>query len=84
MVFVPCLEFDGGRPREGCRITLGHGLLDDYVVFVAARARWNTVLAVAYDLKVAFTVLGADLCRSIIRFGFGQGLYRVVRLLVGL
>jgi integrase/recombinase XerD len=33
-------------------ITLGHPLLDDYLAFVGARARPNTWLAVAYDLKV--------------------------------
>ena len=36
-------------------VTLGHPLLDDYLEFVAARARPNTLLAVAYDLKVFFT-----------------------------
>lgn len=38
-------------------ISLGHALLDDYLAFVAARARANTLLAVAYDLKVFFTVI---------------------------
>ena len=38
-------------------ISLGHALLDDYLLFVAARARANTLLAVAYDLKVFFTVI---------------------------
>ncbi len=52
--WIPCLDLcvDGGPPR------LGHRLLDAYLVFVAARARPNTVLATAYDLKVAFTVFG--------------------------
>ena len=36
-------------------VMLGHPLLDDYFEFVAARARPNTLLAVAYDLKVFFT-----------------------------
>jgi integrase len=35
-------------------ITLGHPLLDDYLEFVGARARPNTWLATAYDLKVFF------------------------------
>jgi site-specific recombinase XerD len=39
---------------------LGHGLLDDYLRFVAARARPNTVSAQAYDLKVFFTVVGKE------------------------
>lgn len=36
-------------------ISLGHALLDDYLEFVGTRARTNTLLAVAYDLKVFFT-----------------------------
>jgi len=39
---------------------LGHGLLDDYLRFVAARARPNTVSAQAYDLKVFFTVVAKE------------------------
>lgn len=38
-------------------VSLGHALLDDYLEFVAARARPNTLLAVAYDLKVFFTAI---------------------------
>jgi integrase len=37
---------------------LGHPLLDDYLDMVAARARPNTVLATAFDLKVFFSVVG--------------------------
>ena len=51
-MFVPCLVRasvgDGQVPR------LGHPLLDDYLDMVAARARPNTVLASAFDLKVFF------------------------------
>jgi integrase/recombinase XerD len=36
-------------------VTLGHPLLDDYLEFVAVRARPNTLLAAAYDLRVFFT-----------------------------
>jgi integrase len=36
-------------------VSLGHEVLDGYLEFVAARARPNTLLAVAYDLKVFFT-----------------------------
>lgn len=39
-------------------ITLGEPLVDDYLSFVAARARANTLLAVASDLKAFFTVTG--------------------------
>jgi integrase len=38
-----------------CSVALGHPLLDEYLEFVAARARPNTLLAVVYDLKVFFT-----------------------------
>jgi len=44
-------------------ITLGHPLLDDYLAFVGARARPNTWLAVAYDLKVFFTLVGKEPAR---------------------
>jgi site-specific recombinase XerD len=37
---------------------LGEPLLDGYLEFVAARCRPNTVLAVAFDLKVFFGVVG--------------------------
>jgi site-specific recombinase XerD len=37
---------------------LGEPLLDGYLEFVAARCRPNTVLAVAFDLKVFFRVVG--------------------------
>jgi integrase/recombinase XerD len=59
MSWVPVLvrEADrGGRPV----VRLGHGLLDRYLGFVAARARSNTVLAAGYDLKVFFTVVEKD------------------------
>jgi len=39
---------------------LGHRLLDDYLELVAARARPNTVLASAYDLKVFFSIISKD------------------------
>ncbi len=39
---------------------LGHRLVDDYLELVAARLRPNSTLAVAYDLKVFFTVVGKD------------------------
>jgi len=41
-------------------ISLGHPLLDDYLAFVGARARPNTWLAVAFDLKVFFSVIAKD------------------------
>lgn len=56
MLFVPCLVH---ASQDGCRVPrLGHPLLDDYLDMVAARARPNTVLATAFDLKVFFSVVG--------------------------
>ena len=49
------------RSRDGAGelvVRLGVPLLDEYLVFLAGRCRPNTVLAVAYDLKVFFTVVG--------------------------
>jgi integrase/recombinase XerD len=39
-------------------VRLGVGLLDDYLEFLAGRCRPNTVLAVGYDLRVFFAVVG--------------------------
>jgi integrase/recombinase XerD len=41
-------------------VELGHPLLDDYLRFVAARVRPNTLLAVAYDLRVFFRVVAKE------------------------
>jgi hypothetical protein len=47
------------RPLNECGVPqLGHRLLDDYLGMVASRARPNTVLAAAFDLKVFFSVVG--------------------------
>jgi integrase/recombinase XerD len=54
--FVPCL-IHHRRGREVVSITLGHPLLDDYLAFVAVRARTNMFLAVASDLKIFFAVV---------------------------
>ncbi|MBS4728357.1 tyrosine-type recombinase/integrase [Mycobacterium sp. SM1] len=53
---MPCLVRHH-RGAELVAITLGHSLLDDYLAFVAARARTNTWLAVASDLKIFFGVV---------------------------
>ncbi|BBU24758.1 tyrosine recombinase XerD [Mycobacterium xenopi] len=55
-MFMPCLVRHH-RGAELVAITLGHPLLDDYLAFVAARARTNTWLAVASDLKIFFGVV---------------------------
>jgi site-specific recombinase XerD len=39
---------------------LGHPLVDDYLVFVAARLRPNSLKAVAFDFKVFFSVIPKD------------------------
>jgi integrase/recombinase XerD len=54
---MPCLV----RSVEGTDIQaihLGDPLLDDYLAFVGARARTNTWLAVASDLKIFFASVG--------------------------
>jgi integrase/recombinase XerD len=57
MLWTPCLlRFPG--PDDEVRVGLGDPLVDDYLQFVAARCRPNTVLATAYDLKVFFSVVG--------------------------
>ena len=43
--------------ESGVEVRLGHELLDDYLRFVAARCRPNSVLAAGYDLKVFFTTV---------------------------
>jgi site-specific recombinase XerD len=59
VVFVPCLV----RSQRGCAgevLRFGHRSLDDYLDWVDARARPNTVLATAYDLKVFFSVVAKE------------------------
>jgi site-specific recombinase XerC len=51
------IRYDGG---DGPSVALGHELIDAYLGFVAARARPNTLLATAYDLKVFFAVAAKD------------------------
>ncbi len=58
-VWVPSVE----RRRlgeNGFEVRLGYELADDYLRFVAARCRPNTVLATAFDLKVFFTGVAKD------------------------
>ncbi len=54
MEWMPCLIRLKGEVSVP---SLGHPEVDDYLQFVASRARPNTVLATAYDLKVFFTVV---------------------------
>lgn len=59
MSFIPCVVRSS---RDGCleSIRLGHPLVDEYLVFVGARAATNTWLAVASDLKIFFEVVAKD------------------------
>ena len=59
MIWMPCL-IDTVSEGAVAEVRLGHPLVDDYLVFVGARARRNTLLAVAFDLKVFFTVVPKD------------------------
>ncbi|MFN2556646.1 MAG: site-specific integrase, partial [Nitriliruptorales bacterium] len=57
LAFMPCLV----RSVQGSdveAISLGHPLLDEYLAFVGARARTNTWLAIASDLKIFFAAVG--------------------------
>ena len=59
VAFSPSLDrFGDGAGRE--LIRLGHPLVDACLELVAARARWNTLLAQAYDLRVFFSIVDAD------------------------
>ncbi|HVM35998.1 MAG TPA: tyrosine-type recombinase/integrase [Actinomycetota bacterium] len=58
MIFTPVLT--RWESETGTAISLGHPLLDDYLVFVKIRARANTWLAAAYDLKVFFSTIGKE------------------------
>lgn len=62
MLWTPCLVRSAGPDGE-VRASLGDPLVDDYLRFVAARSRPNTVLATAYDLKVFFSVVGKEPAR---------------------
>ncbi len=54
MALVLSVERSAGPAGDGS-VKVGHPLLDEYLVFLAGRARPNSVLAVAFDLKVFFT-----------------------------
>src|SRR5215831_13489806 len=58
---VSAMRLTRSRSADGGLVVrLGVPLLDEYeyLGFLAGRCRANTVLAVAYDLKVFFTVVG--------------------------
>ena len=66
MRWTPCLVRSAAS-AESVAVALGDPLVDDYLVFVAARCRPNTVLATAHDLKVIFEVVGKEPARVIHR-----------------
>lgn len=60
MAFSPARVQLEESDDNGPVIRLGHPLVDAYLEFVGARARLNTLLATAFDLKVFFTVVVKD------------------------
>ncbi|WP_431934429.1 tyrosine-type recombinase/integrase [Nonomuraea jabiensis] len=60
MSFDPCLLNGRPDPVDLGVVRLGHPALDDYLELVAARARPNTLIATAYDLKVFFSQIRKD------------------------
>ena len=60
MAFTPArVQLERGE-NSGAVVRLGHPLVDAYLELVGARARLNTLLATAFDLKVFFTVVAKD------------------------
>lgn len=59
MTWIPCL-IRNLNEGELAGVSLGHPLVDDYLAFVGARARPNTLMAMAFDLKVFFTIVAKD------------------------
>ncbi len=59
--WMPCLV-QPAQPAHPANAapSLGHPLLDDYLRFVKARVRPNSLLAAAFDLKVFFEVTGLE------------------------
>ena len=59
MSWSPRLQrsFDGAHLRT---LTLGHPVIDEYLAFAGARLRLNSWLAVAFDLKVFFSVVAKE------------------------
>jgi integrase/recombinase XerD len=58
MVWMPCLV--RGMSRGELTTGLGHPVVDNYLEFVAARVRRNTLLATSFDLKVFFEIIAKE------------------------
>ena len=68
---VPVVRLTRSQNAAGeCVVRLGVRLLDEYLEFLAGRCRPNTVLAVAYDLKVFFTAVAKSPRRVCPRWEF--------------
>jgi len=59
MLWFPCL-IRSVAPGGGVRVQVGHRVVDEYLEFLAARCRPNTVLAAGFDLKVFFSLVSKD------------------------
>jgi site-specific recombinase XerD len=64
------------RPSGDVVVRVGHPLVDEYLHFLAGRARRNSLLAAAFDLKVFFAWSGAEpagvTSRDVVRFVAAQ------------
>ena len=58
-MWMPCLV-PTWRVTGEVSVRVGHDLVDEYLRFLAGRARPNTVLAAGYDLKVFFAWSGKE------------------------
>ena len=56
MRWMPCVIASRDRSDELAGVRVGHPLVDEYLEFARSRARPNTIRAVAFDLKVFFSV----------------------------
>ena len=54
MRWMPCVITSRDRWGAAAAVRVGHPLVDEYLEFARSRARPNTVLAQAFDLKVFF------------------------------
>jgi len=55
---MPCVIASRDRWGAVAAVRVGHPLVDEYLEFARSRARPNTVLAQAFDLKVFFETVG--------------------------
>lgn len=74
-MWTPCLV-RSTRPSGDVTVRVGHPLVDEYLHFLAGRARRNSLLAAAFDLKVFFAWSGLEPAevspRDVVRFVAAQ------------